>query len=222
MDITLTDIDGKIAVQSPYDAAYVRHARDLGGKWDASRRAWLFSAALRDDVLRALKVCYGYVPAEAGERRVTIQVTVHQSLSESQGPVAFGPYNLANARGRDSGARPGPNVALVSGSIGSSGSRKNWTSTVRKGAVFKIVDVAASVVDELHKIADRETFTRYDRVDDMDRDMVPTRIGESEHTWMQPRTDDGMPEGLVRRRGDGDKYHWARPVELKTFTVEEV
>jgi len=221
MQIKITQSESHISVVSPYSAEYVSRARDLGGKWDAGSKAWRFPLALKDDVLKILDDCYGYV-ADRSQERVTLKITVHCGLSEGKGPVKIGPYELANARGRDSGARPGPNVALLSGSINSGGSVKNWQSHVFAGAVFKITDVPLSVAERLREIAVAAKHIEYDAVDAIER-TAPA----GQHYWSDG-FDDGLPEGLRRRpmskKGPNGEtlYRWMRPVERADFTVEEV
>lgn len=218
MQIKITSTEEQIAVVTPYSVDFVARCRDLGGKWDAANKAWKFPVALKDDVLEALNDCYGYV-ADARQERITLKVTVHCEQTEGKGPVKFGPYELAHARGRDSGARPGLNVALISGTIGSGGSVKNWVSWVKAGAVFKLVDVPLSVAERLREIAIAETYTAYERVDEVER-----AIPDGKAVWQIE--DDGIPAGLVRRASKaaagGECYRWFRTVEKPVFVVEEV
>ena len=52
--------------------------------------------------------------------------------------VMFMGVKLAVAFSRDSGAKVGYNARLISGEIGSGGSRANWVCTVSEGAVFEL------------------------------------------------------------------------------------
>ena len=52
--------------------------------------------------------------------------------------VIFMNVKLAVAFGRDSGARVGYGARLISGDIGSGGSRVNWYCSVSEGAIFEL------------------------------------------------------------------------------------
>jgi len=217
MNIDIITTEKTIEVRAPYSADFVARCRELRGKWNAFDKTWVFPSALKDEVLEALNEHYGYV-ADTHQERITLLVTVHENLSADKAPVKFGPYELAGARGRDSGARTSQNVALLSGSINSGGSVKNWESRVSKGAKFKIWDVPISIAERLRKIAIAETFVTYQRVDDVIRE-APTGIAFWE---IDAKAPDGLPEGCVRRFGAGATYWWSRGTTKQTFTVEEV
>lgn len=218
MNINITRTAETISVQSPYSADFVKRCRQLNGKFNAPGKpdkSWTLSISLEAEVLAALHDCYGYV-ADAEQERITLKVTVHETQIANCAPVKFGPYELAKAWGRDSSAKPGQNVALISGSIRSGGSRKNWDSRVIAGAVFKLLDVPLSVADWLREIACSETFVDgYERVGDEEYP-IPTGIPY----W---QIKEGRPEGCAAQMtDDGQRYFWQRPVRKQVFTVEEV
>ena len=71
---------------------------------------------------------------------VEVRLVAKEDLDERCAPVTAGGRRIAGANGRDSGARTCEGVSLVSGRIGSGGSRANWHTTVSKGATFEVHD----------------------------------------------------------------------------------
>lgn len=227
MQIQIETNETLIVVVTPYNSGFVGRCRQLNGKWDATRKRWSFPIALKPDVLKALERHYGYV-ADTDQKRMTVTVTVNDELSEGCDSVKFGPYELARAWGRDSGAKPGNDVALIEGRIGSGGSRKNWTAYVDAGAVFKITDVPESVVARLRKIADDKTFVEFVDADDVIRETVPYTAEKDAYyagqNYRHCPDDDGMPEGLHRHQIgglNGKTYRWRKAVQRPIYTVKE-
>lgn len=58
--------------------------------------------------------------------------------NERRFAVVFMGVKVAVAFGRDSGAKVGHAARLISGDIGSGGSRVNWVCIVKEGAIFEV------------------------------------------------------------------------------------
>ena len=69
-------------------------------------------------------------------------------MYEYNGPVTCCGKTVARAVDRDSGAKVGYDVALLSGHIDSGGSRKNWKTIVEEGSTFKLLNVLPGLVDD--------------------------------------------------------------------------
>jgi hypothetical protein len=219
--VKIDTVDGKLAVTTPYDGDFVRRARKLGGKWDG--KAWLFMLPIRAQVEEALSDCYGY-SVDRTEDRLTLRVTVHVDLHGSDGPVKFGPYTLARAWGRDSGARPGEDVALIEGRIRSGGSRKNWGAHVDAGSVFIIGNVPLTVAEKLRDLAVEDTYRS---------GWEPQSEIHAPVESAEPFSDgwgfgsDGLPSIQWERQWIDPKnrargYRWLKPVYSPSYTIEEV
>ena len=113
-----------------YNSLLVQKCRDLGGKWDADQKAWIFSSIVNDKV-EALDVGFN-------ETILNLEITAKKDVFGYQDAVEFNGYRIAIARGRDSGAKLADGVSMISGEIDSSGSVKNWNTKVAEGSVFRL------------------------------------------------------------------------------------
>lgn len=104
---------------------------ELGGRWDAEARAWVFPAFVADAV-ENLDFVYNtdFVPVE---------IEFLAQFSWCCGPAQVLGFNLAAAAGRDSGARMCTGVSLLSGAVKSGGSVKNWQTIVEEGSVMRLM-----------------------------------------------------------------------------------
>jgi hypothetical protein len=68
---------------------------------------------------------------------IKVRITAKEGVTRKFAVVFMG-VKLAVAFGRDSGAKVGYNATLISGDIGSGGSRVNWHCYVAEGAVFEL------------------------------------------------------------------------------------
>ncbi len=67
---------------------------------------------------------------------VKVRITANQRI-ENRFSIDFCGVKIAVAFNRDSGARVGHAARMVSGDIGSGGSRANWYCWIAKGSVFE-------------------------------------------------------------------------------------
>jgi hypothetical protein len=112
-----------------YNTNLVNSCKELGGKWDADSKAWVFDEIVENEV-EALDELYN-------SDIVTVEIS---AVGErfAQPSVMFCGYVLASASGRDSGAKLGNGIVQISGEIGSGGSMKNWGATVADGTIFRL------------------------------------------------------------------------------------
>jgi hypothetical protein len=113
-----------------YNNNLVEECRDLGGKWDATQKVWIFSNIVADAVE---ELDYNY-----NNDIVGIEITALKSVYGYKKPVYFAGYPIAKASGRDTGAVLGDDICKMSGTITSSGSRNNWYTEVCEGAIFRL------------------------------------------------------------------------------------
>ena len=137
--VTVVRSGERLYVTSPYLPAMIKRARGLGGEFLDGR--WVF--ALRHEVqVRGMLVdCFGTdgTPTSLVTVRFPYESDVLQETSRGS-YTAFGRL-VARATGRDSGARIGPGVLILSGGFNSGGSMKNWTITNKEGTRIEMVDV---------------------------------------------------------------------------------
>src|SRR5579863_7059156 len=85
--------DRVVTLQSRYNAYLVEKCKELGGRWDAESKTWVFSAIVEDkvEVLDAL----------FNSEIVTIEITAKGDRWGSKDAVCFAGYRIAKAWGRD-------------------------------------------------------------------------------------------------------------------------
>jgi len=126
---------GEIAVQTPYTEAFVNDCRASGGRWDAGEKVWLFGGAARQ-MVRELVVRHFAFDIDATGEMEWIEIVANREVYAERGPVIVAGKVIAQAFGRDSGARVGDDVTMTGGRIRSDGSRQYWHTTIDEGSSF--------------------------------------------------------------------------------------
>ena len=129
--------DGKIIVTTYYNRRFASKARNLQGKWDSSKKAWIFDESVEEYVKQALLDVFG-VTGETPYETCSLLIKDFTAW-ESRGEVELFGRTVARAFGRDTGAKLGDDIIWISGSYGSGGSAKNWTTEIKDG-IFEIQD----------------------------------------------------------------------------------
>ena len=139
--------NGNISIVTPYNREFVNRIKQLGGRWNASDKAWEIDERSIEAVRKVMREVYGQ--DDRPQELVDVRVTVGKSrLYADRGPVTLFGKIVASAFGRDSGARVGEGVAILSGGVESGGSRNNWKTVVLPESVIMIYDVPKLAVKE--------------------------------------------------------------------------
>jgi DNA-binding Xre family transcriptional regulator len=123
-----------------YNSKLVDECRKLGGKWDADEKVWLFNGIVENEVE---ELDYKY-----NSELINVKLTALDDICEYHSGVEVVGHTIARAYDRDGGATLQEGVALVSGTVTSGGSRKNWTTVVREGAVIKM-QIPQNLISEI-------------------------------------------------------------------------
>lgn len=136
------EADGKVRVKSPYSAEFVRLAKQSGGKWDASDRAWVWDSVNADLAKRAVLDCYGIdVDDGIAPHLVTVEVDAG-ALPEDDGRLLLDGVMLARRYGRDDPVRLASNVVVIEGSFPPyGGSRAHPAVCAGEGTWLRVRDV---------------------------------------------------------------------------------
>lgn len=118
-DITFTATDTKISVNSPYSPSFVSRAKEIGGKWDASNRAWTFRPDVEDLVRKALTDIYGWAEGVPLHRQ-TVEFDA-DLLEEELNSWCLDGRRVVTRYYRDSAVKIADGAAVVSGKFTSSG-----------------------------------------------------------------------------------------------------
>lgn len=140
-------LDGKQAdVYTPYSAEFVKKIKSIGGaKWNSSKSCWSIPADAVEHCRKLMQEIYGETDIPSAEPRVRLRVKFLLDYEEMCAPIHFFGKNIASARGRDSGATPGDGIIFEEGKPDSSGSKRCWTTRIRKDTVVVIPDVPVSM-----------------------------------------------------------------------------
>lgn len=138
--------DKEINVRGPYNWGFVRGAKKLAGKWQASQKSWTFDVRV-EGLVRALCMrWYGSDGATIPDL-VDVRLTYPDGRRALQSPVVVYGRIVASATGRDSGARLGEGVVLAQGGVTSSGSWANWQTYIKPETVLLMHDVPRGLVE---------------------------------------------------------------------------
>ena len=139
MKISLKTIGNTIQVKTQFNPKFANAASKIGGKFDYSAKAWNFDDRNIDLVKSTLLDIFG--TDGCNQSVVDVEITVKQKIIGEQAPIYLGGRIIAQARGRDSGAKIGEGVVFIEKSPSSGGSVKNWLTKVDEGSIFKILDL---------------------------------------------------------------------------------
>ncbi len=140
--------NGKFKVWADYNAQFVNAARKLAGKWNATSKSWDFDERNAELVRPVLFDFYG-TDGESTPDTVSVKICFEEDFSKLTEPVTVCGRVIARAFGRDSGARLGDGIVMVSGSIDSGGSVKNWRTEISAGSVFIIHDFPRNRIQDI-------------------------------------------------------------------------
>lgn len=134
--VTVTELGGMISVAAPYDKAFVREARKVGGRWSRDASAWVFDARERAAVEAALSRCYGWAPggAQTGDFYVTLT-----SWNAGEREVRIMGRAVARRRRRDADVTLGEGVAVTRGDFTDRGGSVSHPAIIDGGGDVTLV-----------------------------------------------------------------------------------
>ena len=127
---------------SPYDPGFPAGAKQLGGRWDPAEHCWLFDPRDEQRVRDLCKRIYG-TDGSAGLKTLTVRIDMDKYFGRKRYGAAVYALGRQIARvfGRDSGARLGAGVVVITGALSSGGSRKSPDVTWPDGTIIEVRDV---------------------------------------------------------------------------------
>ncbi len=136
MTIRIETSGSSIHVQAPYNSDFVARAKKLGGKWEKPN--WVFDARDEERVRELCRELYGSDGLTTD--LCTLRIEWRTDASASASAIEVSGRTIARAFGRDSGAKAGDGIVILSGGFGSGGSVKNWTTRVQAGTIVLVRD----------------------------------------------------------------------------------
>lgn len=180
MTISIKTAGGALECRSPYNSIFVERARNLGGKFRGG--AWYFDARDESRVRELCREVYGS-DGDSSDT-VTLRIEWQEDRANTCGPLAVSGRTIATAFGRDSGAKLGEGVVVLSGGFSSGGSVKNWQTKVAAGTVVLVRDFPRSMAEALssNKYESRQYSIEPESVDraalDSERARLLARLAE--------------------------------------------
>ncbi|WP_372379318.1 hypothetical protein ACBZ91_16190 [Vibrio natriegens] len=121
---------GICSLKSEYNTLLIEKCRKLGGTWDKSQGAWIFSSIVEKEV-EELDEIFNSAP-------VIVEIEAIEEIQEQGKAIEFLGYPVCKAFSRDSGARIETGIALLSGYATSGGSKNRWTTVLSEGATLRL------------------------------------------------------------------------------------
>jgi hypothetical protein len=149
MFVSIKNINNTIQVKTQFNPDFSYAAKKIGGKYDFNEKIWCFDERNLDLVKNALMSTFGTDGYD--QSTVDVEITVKEKFIGEQSPIYLAGRIIAQARGRDSGARNGDGIVFIENSPKSGGSMKNWLTKIEEGSVFKILDLYAGAIDFLNE-----------------------------------------------------------------------
>ncbi len=140
--------NGKLLAYSPYNPDLPSAAKKLGGRWNATEKAWTFDVRDEARVRELYRSIYGTDGTQAAGDLVTLKVRCVEEWDEWRGGLFVCGRQVARATGRDSGAKLAEGVVILQGAVRSGGSVKNWRTIADDGTVFEIRDVPRPAAEQ--------------------------------------------------------------------------
>lgn len=128
-----------------YNTILIERCKNLGGKFDDESKSWIFNSVVFDEVEK--------IDETFNSDTVTVEITALAKQNELREAVQFCGYPIAQAFGRDSGAKICTDVYMISGKLYSGGSQKNWYSCIEGGSVFRL-NISKNLLQELKETYD--------------------------------------------------------------------
>lgn len=126
---------------------YIQRIKQVGARWDVSSKRWCINDQSVDVARKIMREVYGEDDQNQGEK-VTVIVTFSAAQSALRSDYCLLGKVIAQAYGRDTGARVGEDVAFAEGAPQSGGSVKNWRTVIPAGSVVEIYDVPRSFAEQ--------------------------------------------------------------------------
>lgn len=124
-EIVVAELGSEISVRTPYVKGWPERARQLGGRWDPTRKVWRFDLRDKPRVEELLGEFFGWV-AEASGETVTIRIPLAEAECEHEQDLHVAGRLVARRPSRDSRVQLGTGVVVVEGRFSTmGGSHKN-------------------------------------------------------------------------------------------------
>lgn len=143
-------LNDRIFCATPFHPSFAGAAKKLGGRWVPESKGWKFD---RRDEAAVRALCIRLFGTDGSPESASDVLTIRASADVCESrpdSLWLAGRQVARVLGRDSGAKLGDGVVVLSGSFGSGGSVKNPRITVKDGTVFELRDVPRAMAERVH------------------------------------------------------------------------
>lgn len=184
----MKDGSEKIKVESPFHPEFPKHAKNLGGRWNSSARAWYFDPRDEASVRDLCRDCFG-TDGNGELETVDCRVTLVGTQSDS---VWFAGREICRRAARDWDVKLGDGVVVVDGDFQSSGGSRKYPQVTFTGdsVTLEVRDVPAN-------LAKREAEDDPENVEILGALPVARVTVEVEESLLKPHRDSGMADAEI-------------------------
>jgi hypothetical protein len=144
---TIATADGRTTLHADYHPALPDRAKAIGGRWNATQKAWVFDARDEDRVRALARLIYG---TDGSEPAATVTVRLHldRKFGASGCEFWYAGRQILRRSGRDKPVRLGYGVILIKGGFPASGGSWRYPDIDPcAGTVLEVRDLPATKVD---------------------------------------------------------------------------
>jgi hypothetical protein len=146
ISITPSATGKRLLVVTPYNAEFVADVKDIGGRWEAAKRAW--SVDQRDEE-RVRDLVRDYFGTDGSPEESATLVTVRIPLGGCQSHSAyFAGRTIAHRPARDAPVKLSRGVVLVSGDLPRSGGSMKYPVIGAEDAMVEVRDVPRGALEQ--------------------------------------------------------------------------
>jgi len=148
-NVITTAVGSQLHIKCPRSLIFNAGIKLLGGFWDVNSKQWIVKSAVSSESKALLHRVFGENGDEPEIEYVNIDVSYPDGATASAAPIEFAGRIIAQAWGRDSGAKQGDSVAFLAGRATSGGSVKNWSTSIYPGSIVRIIGIPAEFAANL-------------------------------------------------------------------------
>lgn len=149
MFVSIKTINNTIQVKTQYNPSFKAQAKLIGGRFNSDEKCWEFDVRNEDLVKEMLLSIFGTDGYD--QSVVDVEITVKDEIRVICSPIYIAGRKIADATGRDSGAKVCDKIVFVDDYPISGGSRGNWATIIPEDSVFRILDLYVGALEKLDR-----------------------------------------------------------------------
>ncbi|MFF0747354.1 hypothetical protein ACFYVL_43945 [Streptomyces sp. NPDC004111] len=224
--ITPSTTGKRMLITSPYNADFVDAVKEIGGRWDATKRAW--SVAARDEE-RARALMREYYGTDGTGVPDLVTVRIRLDLFEQHGSTAGAPAEahfagrvIASRPARDAKVRLHQGVVLVEGTLPGAGGSMRYPRLHAPDAVVEVRDVPRAALGQYqanwYTIVEEDTAPQTSEAEQLRARRAELLAQVAELDTLLHELDPQGPDGTPPPRDDEERQDQERAQLVATVT----